>query len=1120
MGCFSVKSRESHPHFIESTRSQNFEDNLLLNRITENQIKMLKNKFKTHETQGGLDIKGFKRMMPYINRLSNKAIENTFNEFSGFEKTITWQNFCKTISKYTNGTREEKCKFLYNIFDKNKTGTLKKKDADLLVKHISGIYNGKKASKELLKQFELSETLKFDDFKNWAMANIDISKAVQPFEIIPSPATEKEVFISNMESFEKNGLAVGESYYLICTAWLDAWKSYVRYENINISLQSQRKHNPFSYKFESRPAEINNTLLIDPNCNIKVLSTCKEHEHFEVLTEKAWEDFYKWYKGGPKIKRQCISYKNNLILEIFPPVFKISLKLPSKSYEEIVESFSITKRVRDIKQYIENQKGVLKDHEILLETEDGYIMLSTESELSSFNLKEINICEYKVLSKNSLDTSLYKKAPEDFCEKEAVEYRDKNEWIPGTMFSISDKEYLIKVGWVKKVVSIPRKESYKLRKPEITLINPKTITLSSGLINLGNTCYMNSILQSFIHTPLVSEYFINNPNITDSIANKKAEFRVAKEISMLFLNLKTTTQTKIKPTDFIKEFNNLNLVFNDGNQHDAHEFLVILLNNLHESLCKDNSAVQSSVKTKKMSLSEEQKISDDQWEAYTGIKGSIISSIFASQFRNNLICTECNDKKSIFEMSNYFSLPIPINTDSIHIYITIVPRFIKIFYKVCVTVNKNDDFGVFLRALESKSQVNPRNLVFGFVKSNACYKYFQPVDVSDILSNKNTNLFGFETLTTLESAELQGKPTIPKPKPKNWRNSLEKNDQVDVNVNNEWTVGIVKEIQQDQIVVLQGTPKPVLKVYSKASKTLKYYRSYSKSFNKILIIPVMFVKLFNGEPATFSVPQALSIGCWYNYADMISQLNFISNFYFDCSSVKTIHYCMYNKSYNRCAVCTEDCKGCNLISSYETLERFAYDDLFIRIFFMTDNIADQCQIIDFSHEQNVISLSECFSKYMEKESIEIKCENCSSSTFESQIEIWRLPDILVIHLKRFSFKGSVHKINSLVEFPVTGLDLSYFMINSKKKTGETVANSANNYLYDLYAVVNHIGTINSGHYTTYCQSEAGEWLLFDDEKVYKLNQNIENQLVSSKAYVLFYKRRVFRSINIINTTGL
>lgn len=63
-------------------------------------------------------------------------------------------------------------------------------------------------------------------------------------------------------------------------------------------------------------------------------------------------------------------------------------------------------------------------------------------------------------------------------------------------------------------------------------------------------------------------------------------------------------------------------------------------------------------------------------------------------------------------------------------------------------------------------------------------------------------------------------------------------------------------------------------------------------------------------------------------------------------------------------------------------------------------------------------------------------------------------------------------------------------------------------LYDLYALVNHLGsTATSGHYTACCQVDNG-WFHFNDYTVQPL---AAHQVVTNDAYILFYKKRAASS---------
>uniref|UniRef100_A0A8C9GR73 ubiquitinyl hydrolase 1 n=3 Tax=Piliocolobus tephrosceles TaxID=591936 RepID=A0A8C9GR73_9PRIM len=125
------------------------------------------------------------------------------------------------------------------------------------------------------------------------------------------------------------------------------------------------------------------------------------------------------------------------------------------------------------------------------------------------------------------------------------------------------------------------------------------------------------------------------------------------------------------------------------------------------------------------------------------------------------------------------------------------------------------------------------------------------------------------------------------------------------------------------------------------------------------------------------------------------------------------------------------------------------------------------------------------------------CPNCKKhQQATKKFDLWSLPKILVVHLKRFSYNRYWRdKLDTVVEFPVRGLNMSEFVCNP----------SARPYVYDLIAVSNHYGAMGVGHYTAYAKNKLnGKWYYFDDSNVSLAS---EDQIVTKAAYVLFYQRR-------------
>ena len=86
-------------------------------------------------------------------------------------------------------------------------------------------------------------------------------------------------------------------------------------------------------------------------------------------------------------------------------------------------------------------------------------------------------------------------------------------------------------------------------------------------------------------------------------------------------------------------------------------------------------------------------------------------------------------------------------------------------------------------------------------------------------------------------------------------------------------------------------------------------------------------------------------------------------------------------------------------------------------------------------------------------------------------------------------------MDSLVLYPEDNLSLCQCCSSS----------SAQELLYTLYSVVNHNGSLDNGHYTTFCRDIAHDqhqWFECDDEAINYLHSDSLHS--NSKAYLLFY----------------
>jgi len=141
------------------------------------------------------------------------------------------------------------------------------------------------------------------------------------------------------------------------------------------------------------------------------------------------------------------------------------------------------------------------------------------------------------------------------------------------------------------------------------------------------------------------------------------------------------------------------------------------------------------------------------------------------------------------------------------------------------------------------------------------------------------------------------------------------------------------------------------------------------------------------------------------------------------------------------------------------------------------------------------SLIDCFDLYVEGELLDgVNCvldENTGKKVpAKKNIMFWSFPDILVIDIKRFNYRNIKNQI--MVDFPLEDLDLSKYIIGYNKES----------YIYDLYAVCNHSGSVMGGHYTSFIKNANGKWYHFNDTLVSEVEH-----VITAKAYCFFYRKR-------------
>lgn len=142
-----------------------------------------------------------------------------------------------------------------------------------------------------------------------------------------------------------------------------------------------------------------------------------------------------------------------------------------------------------------------------------------------------------------------------------------------------------------------------------------------------------------------------------------------------------------------------------------------------------------------------------------------------------------------------------------------------------------------------------------------------------------------------------------------------------------------------------------------------------------------------------------------------------------------------------------------------------------------------------------VSINECFNIFTQEEILDggekPTCEKCKKRTkCTKKFLIERCPNVLVLHLKRFSGVRYRTKLTTNVSFPME-LNIQEYTVSNEKCN------------YRLFGVSNHVGSTQGGHYTAYCKHpDTSKWHLYNDARVTEVSSK---DVITPAAYVLFYE---------------
>ncbi|XP_049846278.1 ubiquitin carboxyl-terminal hydrolase 4-like isoform X2 [Schistocerca gregaria] len=591
-----------------------------------------------------------------------------------------------------------------------------------------------------------------------------------------------------------------------------------------------------------------------------------------------------------------------------------------------------------------------------------------------------------------------------------------------------------------------------------------------GLSNLGNTCFMNSVIQCMSNCPPITLYFLND--VYQKELNTDNPLGMRGEIAVAFGDLIKTIwsghNAYTVPHNFKHQVGKFAPQFSGYQQHDSQELLTFLLDGLHEDLNRIRQ--KPYIELRDADERPDKEVAEESWKNYRRRNDSIIVDVFHGLLKSTVVCPECSKVSITFDPFCYLSLPLPIRRERV-IEVTFVPH--DTTSKICkyrLNMIRKGTIQTLLTAFSSMTRIKTEHLIVAEIQSHHFHKFYTVNDPLDSIDEKD-EIFIYEVPDRNNSNSIMIPVCM-------W----EYNPNQTFNFSQLFGIPIIVTLPKDQIshavlydaIIEKLTPFLVsqndnrlhrLSVdeesNSVSNQLIEHQSEDTDNINQPCNGDATEDQLFTlcvVNPATTSVvfkihadlvPFELPVSGHTGGQYIVTQWN---------QNTRQQYYQEYDVQ---------------SVDSFEPRHR---------------------------RSSTKLSLQDCISLYTMNEKLGADdawyCPTCKRHMCATKkFDLWNLPDILIIHLKRFSYsKYRRDKIDTHVDFPLRELDMSSYVINSEHPPA----------VYDLIGVCNHYGGMGGGHYTAYAKNRLDEkWYCFDDNSVTDIS---EQSVVSHAAYVLFYMR--------------
>ncbi|XP_063802870.1 ubiquitin carboxyl-terminal hydrolase 21 isoform X2 [Pseudophryne corroboree] len=206
--------------------------------------------------------------------------------------------------------------------------------------------------------------------------------------------------------------------------------------------------------------------------------------------------------------------------------------------------------------------------------------------------------------------------------------------------------------------------------PSPSSLPPRVPVLGSGhvgLRNLGNTCFLNAVLQCLSSTKPLRDYILRQEFRHEQAANS----RTPQDLTEAFADVLTSLWSpeppdSANPARLRAVFQKYIPSFTGYSQQDAQEFLKFFMDRIHIEInrkCRKTPSILSDAK-RLIQLEPQDSLSDDEranqmWKQYLEREDSKVVDLFVGQLKSCLKCQACGYRSPTFDVFCDLSLPIP-----------------------------------------------------------------------------------------------------------------------------------------------------------------------------------------------------------------------------------------------------------------------------------------------------------------------------------------------------------------------------------------------------------------------------------------------------------------------------